>query len=91
MRAKPEAEQRFKRYVYSDPIAKMKLDRLRRRHVSDWRERLTMRPALVSRSKEGEQVCRQRAPSTVNRDMAVFRAALAKFLSPGTPNTEAAW
>jgi integrase len=90
-RAKPEAEQRFRRYVYCDPIAKVKLDRLRRRHVNDWRLRLTMRPALVSRSKKGEQVHRERAPSTVNRDMAVFRAALAKFLSPGTPNTEAAW
>ena len=86
-----EAGQRFRRYVYGDPIAKVKLDKLRRRHVKEWRERLEAQPALVSRSKLGEPVHRLRAASTVNRDMTVLRAALAKVLSPGTPNTEAAW
>ena len=88
---RPEAGQRFRRYVYGDPIAKVKLDKLRRRHVKEWRERLEAQPALVSRSKLGEPVHRLRAASTVNRDMTVLRAALAKVLSPGTPNTEAAW
>ena len=90
-RSRPEAGHRFRRYVYADPIAKVKLDKLRRRHVKEWRERLEAQPALVSRRKEGEAVHRKRAPSTVNRDMAVFRAALAKVLSPGAPNSEAAW
>lgn len=88
---RPEAEQRFKRYVYEDPIAKVKLDKLRRRHVKEWRERLEAQPALVSRRKKGDPVERERAPSTVNRDMAVLRAALSKVLSPGAPNSEAAW
>lgn len=88
---RPEAEQRFQRYLYNDPIAKVTLDRLRRRHVMDWRERLISRPALVSRSANGLQVHRKRAASTVNRDMAVLRAALSRAISPGTPNTEAAW
>jgi len=88
---RPEAEQRFKRYVYGDPIAKVKLDKLRRRHVKEWRERLEAQPALVSRRKKGDPVERERAPSTVNRDMAVLRAALSKVLSPGAPNSEAAW
>ena len=86
-----EAEHRFRRIIYGDPIAKVKLDKLRRRHLKEWRERLEARPALVSRRKKGEPVHRQRAASTVNRDMAVFRAALAKVLSPGAPNSEAAW
>ena len=90
-KTRPEAAHRFRRYVYADPIAKVKLDKLRRRHVNEWRERLEAKPALVSRRKEGEAVHRKRAPSTVNRDMAVFRAALAKVLSPGAPNSEAAW
>ena len=90
-KTRPEAGDRFRRYVYSDPIAKVKLDKLRRRHVKEWRERLEAQPALVSRRKEGKPVHRKRAPSTVNRDMAVFRAALAKVLSPGAPNSEAAW
>lgn len=90
-KSRPEAGQRFRRYVYDDPIAKVKLDRLRRRHVREWRERLEAQPALVSRRKEGEPCHRKRAASTVNRDMAIFRAALATVLSPGAPNSEAAW
>ncbi|MCX7323192.1 MAG: tyrosine-type recombinase/integrase [Hyphomicrobiales bacterium] len=34
---------------------------------------------------------RDRAPSVLNHDMAVLRAALAKVLSPGAPSSEAAW
>lgn len=86
-----EAEGRFKRYVYEDALAKVKLDKLRRHHVRDWRRRLEERPSLVSRSKEGDQRTRNRAPATVNRDMAVLRAALNAVLAPGAPNTEAAW
>lgn len=89
--SKPEAEARFKRYVYADPLGKVKLDKLRRRHLKEWRARLEQTPSLVSRSKEGDKRTRTRAPSTVNRDMAVLRAALAKVLSPGAPNSEAAW
>lgn len=88
---RPEAEQRFKRYVYNNSIAKVKLEKLRRRHVIEWRERLAAQPALVSRRKKGAPAERARAPSTVNRDMAVLRAALNKVLSAGAPNSEAAW
>ena len=90
-KTRPEAGHRFRRYVYADPIAKVKLDKLRRRHVKEWRERLEAQPALVSRRKEGNATHRKRAASTVNRDMAVLRAALAKVLSPGAPTSEAAW
>lgn len=90
-KTRPEAGHRFRRYVYGDPIAKVKLSKLRRRHVKDWRERLEAQPALVSRRKGGNPMHRVRAASTVNRDMAVLRAALAKVLPPGAPNSEAAW
>lgn len=86
-----EAGARFKRYVYSDPIAKMKLAKLRRSHVAAWRARLEATPARVSRNKKGEQVTRPRSPATLNRDMAVFRTALGQVLALGAPNTEAAW
>ena len=89
--SKPEAEARFKRYVYSDSLGKVKLDKLRRRHVAEWRKRLEQTPSLVSRNKDGDTRTRKRAPSTVNRDMAILRAALSKVLSPGAPNSEAAW
>jgi integrase len=87
----PEAQSRFKRHVYSDPIAKVKLGKLRRHHLKSWRQRLENKPALVTRRKTGEQITRPRSPSSVNRDQAVLRAALARVLAPGVPDTEAAW
>ena len=89
--SRPEAEQRFRRYVYDDPIGKVKLGKMRRRHAKEWRDRVEAQPVLVSRREESEPIHRKRAPSTVNRDMAILRAALAKVLSPGAPNSEAAW
>lgn len=90
-KTRPEADARFRRNLYEDPIAKVKLIKLRRHHVKDWRERLEAKPSLVSRRKAGVPIHRTRAPSTVNRDMVVLRAALAKVLPQGTPNSEAAW
>lgn len=88
---RPEAGQRFERYVYRDAIANVKLDKLRRRHLLEWRTRLEKTPAAVSRNKSGPKLTRVRAPSTLNRDMAILRAALRKVKVHGTPNTEAAW
>jgi site-specific recombinase XerD len=89
--SQPEIAARFRRYVYSDPIAKAKLSKLRRSQVAAWRKRLEETPALVSRSKDGERLTRSRSPATLNRDMAVLRTALGRVLPLGAPNTEAAW
>lgn len=86
-----EADARFTRYVYADPIAKVKLAKLRRHHLVAWRERLQSTPAMVGRSKVGERATRTRALSSVNRDMTVLRAALNRVMAPGTPDTEGAW
>lgn len=88
---RPEAESRFKRNVYETPLAKVKLAKLRKRHIEDWRKALEAKPALISRNKGGETRTRKRAPSSINRDMAVLRAALLRVLSPGSPNTDGAW
>lgn len=85
------AEGVFRRHVYDDPIAKVKLDKLRRHHLREWRKRLAEAPAMMTRNKTGEQRTKVRATSTVNRDMTPLRAALGRVLSPGTPNTDAAW
>jgi integrase len=85
------AEGVFVRHVYSDPIAKVKLDKLRRHHLKAWRVRLEEAPAVISRTKGGKVRTKVRARSTVNRDMAPLRAALNKALAPGEPNSEAAW
>lgn len=87
----PDAQARFPRYVYDDPIAKVKLQKLREHHVREWRERLEGMPALVSRSKKGDTVTRQRSPATVNRDMVAFRAALNMALKRGEVATALAW
>jgi len=83
--------ERLKRLVYSDPIARVKIGKLRKHHIEAWRARVEALPALVSRRKEGEKVTRARAPSTINRDLVPLRAALSKHLAPGNPNSGAAW
>lgn len=86
-----DAAKRFERYVYNDPIAAVKLRKLTKRQVKEWRTRLETLPALVSRSKKAPPVTRARAPSTVNRDMVAFRAALNLALTDGLILTAAAW
>jgi integrase len=90
-KGKADVEGRFTRHVYADPIAGVKLAKLRRNHLRAWRQRLEERPALVSRSKDGPARTRPRSPASINRDMAMLRAALNKVLAPGAPDTEAAW
>lgn len=85
------AEGVFRRHVYDDPIAKVKLDKLRRHHLRTWRKRLEQAPALLTRNKKGEKRTKDRAKSTVNRDMVPLRAALGQVLKQGAPNTDAAW
>lgn len=93
IKAKPGsiAEGVFRRHVYEDPIAKVRLDKLRRHQLQGWRKRLEEAPALVSRNKVGERSTKVRAKSTVNRDMVPLRAALGAVLAPGAPGTDAAW
>lgn len=86
-----EADGRFKRHVYGDPIAKLKLAKLRRHHLLEWRDRLQKKPAMVSRSKRDPVRTRPRSPSSLNRDMGMLRAALNRVLPPGRPDTDAAW
>lgn len=86
------AEGVFRRHVYDDPIAKVKLEKLRRHHLKAWRKRLEQAPALVTRTKENDKKrMKERSKSTVNRDMVPLRAALGMVLKTGAPNTDAAW
>lgn len=81
----------FRRHVFDDPIATVKLDKLRRHHLSSWRKRLEDAPALVTRSTRGALQTKARSASTINRDMVPLRAALHRILAPGAPGTDAAW
>ena len=87
----PIAQGVFRRHLFSDALANVRLDRLRRHHLREWRRRLEHAPALISRNHGGEKRTKDRAKSTVNRDMVPLRAALRMFLNPGAPGTDAAW
>lgn len=86
-----DAAKRFPRYVYNDPIAGIRLRRLREHHVREWRSRLEESPALVTRNKGNARVTRPRATATVNRDMVSLRAALNAALARGEVDTALAW
>jgi integrase len=80
----------FRRHVYSDRLSKVKLDKLRRHHLREWRQRLEAAPAALTRDKLKSHT-KPRAKSTINRDMSPLRAALRRVLPAGAPGTDAAW
>lgn len=86
-----DAQKRFARYVYNDPIASISLQKLTERHVKDWRNRLEAKPALVTRSPAKPSVTKDREPATTNRDMVAFRAALNQALAEGEILSNRAW
>lgn len=88
-----ETEKRFMRLVYGDPLASIELGRLKKGNVEEWRNRVAMLPAKVSRHKKAKKeiVTRDRAPSTLNRDMVGLRAALNRALEDGLVASDVAW
>lgn len=89
---KPDAEGRFQRHVLNDPIAKIVLDKLQRRHVADWRKRLQSKPAVVGARKDrATSQTRERSPASLNRDMVPLRAALNVARDEGHVLTDLAW
>jgi site-specific recombinase XerD len=86
-----DAAKRFPRYVFDDPIARVKLRKLREHHVKEWRARLESLPALVTRNKKGPKTTRKRAAATVNRDMVALRAALNAALKRKEVETANEW
>jgi len=49
-RAKGNDRATLNRLVYSDPIADIKIDKLRRHHLEAWRDRLTGKPSTINRA-----------------------------------------
>lgn len=90
-KGRPDADGRFRRFVYDDAIARIQLHKLGKAHLVAWRERLEATPALVTRRKKGEPVTRERSEASVNRDMVPLRAALNKAKDDGLVLTDTAW
>jgi len=88
---RPDAEQRFKRLVYDEPIARISLQKLRKAQVIAWRKALAEKPARVSRGKTGEQVTRPRSGMDLNRNMVPLRAALNLAKDDGLVVSDTAW
>jgi integrase len=80
------AEAYFRLSVYNHPIAKITLEKLRQRHLAEWRADLKARPVQLSRQRVATH---QRAPSSINREMAPLRAALNAAKLPNSDWKEA--
>ena len=88
---RPDAAARFKRFVFADPLARVRLSKLNKGHIADWRKRLEASPALVSRSTKGRKVTRPRSQATINRDMVALRAALNQAFAHGQIESDMPW
>jgi len=90
-KGRPDAEQRFARHVYGDPLARVPLDKLKSHHVKDWRKRLEAKPATLAKRKDGKNPTRERSPASTNRDMVPLRAALNHARDDNFVQTDTAW
>ncbi|RTL27185.1 MAG: integrase [Burkholderiales bacterium] len=85
-----DIQARFERWVYGDKIAWIELNKLTRKHVEAWRERLEQTPVIVN-PYAAEPDLRPRSPSSINRDMTPLRAALNRALDLNDVTSDAAW
>jgi len=85
-----ESEARFVRWVYKNKIANIALPKLTRHHVEGWRRGLAATPVVVNPTAE-EPETRDRAPSSINRDMTALRAALNHAHDHGAVTSDMAW
>lgn len=87
-----DAAARFARFVYGEKLANIDLRKLAKHHVRTWRQSMMARPVVINPYADAEdQRTRERAPSSVNRDMSTLRAALNHALDSGAVATDAAW
>lgn len=97
VKAAEDAEGRFKRYVENDPIAGLPVEKLAKRHLQEWRDRLTDKPAMQPkrgpncRVKSPQKESQPRSASAVNRDMVPMRAALNLAFDDGYVTSSHAW
>lgn len=87
----PEAAARFRRHVYSDPVARIALSKLTARHLHGWRDRLANKPAPVAHRNDGKAKTRPRSASAINRDMTPLRAALNRAYDNREVLSDHAW
>jgi len=70
-----DAEGRFRRWVFDDPVGKVEVQKLTHKGLRDWRLRLSGAP-IIPQDKRRKGSTPPRSASSVNRDMSAVRAAL---------------
>lgn len=96
-RAADDARSRLTRFVINEALGSIPVQKLTRRHVEQWRERLEAAPVVLPvrgkncRNKNPLPEPKARAASTQNRDMVSLRAALNLAKANGYVTTDMAW
>lgn len=85
-----KADQILARTVFGDKVARIEVDRLRREDLEAWRRRVAEKPTTVG-GPRGPLKGTPRAASTVNREIAVLRAALNLAHKDGRVASDIAW
>ena len=85
-----DLEGRFKRWMHCDKkLSSTPMTKLTQGQISDWRVKITKAPAVLQdKTKTG---AKPRAASSINREMAVFKAALNLALRDGYVTNDSAW
>lgn len=88
--AAKDLEGRFRRWVYSDKkLSNTPVIKLTPGMLNDWRNMLVKTPVMLQdKTKKATQ---PRAASSINREMAVLKAALNLALEDGHATSDAAW
>lgn len=85
-----DIDARFSRWLYGDPLAKVNIQKVRRHQIEEWRRTLAQTPVVTNPFADEPDV-RERAPSSINRDMTPLRAALNFAHRSGLVTTDAPW
>ena len=87
-----DLEDRYKRWIYGQPIEGIKLASLRSGDVQKWRRWMEAQPVTEQgRAAASKGDPKPRNPSTVNRDLTPLRAALGWALLHGHVGNDGAW
>ncbi len=78
---------RFRRWVSTDPIADVELQKLTREHLNAFRRRMVTTPVKVNKGGS----TRERSKNTVNRDLASLKAALNRAYADRLVTSDFAW
>lgn len=89
-KAADDMQARYRRWVDSDTIGSIELQKLNKTHVRAWRKRLQDAPVVIDPHAKNPRT-RKRSDSALNRDMTALRAALNHALDEDFATTDVAW